>query len=62
MTHPGLVNTISYHTSNNNKFEWSDNNFSKIRNIINQYPKGKQQSAVLPVLDIAQRQNQRMAF
>ena len=55
MKHPGLTNIISNH--NSNKFEWSENNFLKIKNIIDQYPKGKQQSAVLPVLDIAQRQN-----
>ena len=55
MRHPGLINTISNHTSD--KFEWSENNFSIIKNIIDKYPKGKQQSAVLPVLDIAQRQN-----
>ena len=56
MKHPGLTNIISDH--NSNKFEWSENNFSEIKKIINKYPKGKQQSAVLPILDIAQRQNQ----
>ena len=56
MKHPGLINIIANHTTN--KFEWSENNFLKIKNIIEKYPKGKQQSAVLPVLDIAQRQNQ----
>ena len=55
MKHPGLTNIISNH--NSNKFEWSENSFLKIKNIIDKYPKGKQQSAVLPVLDIAQRQN-----
>ena len=55
MKHPGLINTFSNHASN--KFEWSENNFLKIKNIIEKYPKGKQQSAVLPLLDIAQRQN-----
>ena len=55
MKHPGLTNIISNH--NSNKFEWSEINFLKIKNIIDKYPKGKQQSAVLPVLDIAQRQN-----
>jgi len=56
MKHPGLINTISNHTTD--KFEWSEKNILKIKSIIDKYPKGKQQSAVLPVLDIAQRQNQ----
>ena len=56
MKHPGLINIISNHTTD--KFEWSEKNIIKIKNIIDKYPKGKQQSAVLPVLDIAQRQNQ----
>ena len=56
MKHPGLINIISNHTTD--KFEWSEKNIIKIKSIIDKYPKGKQQSAVLPVLDIAQRQNQ----
>ena len=56
MKHPGLINMISNHTSD--KFKWSEKNILKIKNIIDKYPKGKQQSAVLPILDIAQRQNQ----
>ena len=56
MKHPGLINMISNHTSD--KFQWSEKNLLKINNIIDKYPKGKQQSAVLPLLDIAQRQNQ----
>ena len=55
MKHPGLINEFNYTDSSN--FEWSDNNFNKIKKIINKYPQGKQQSAILPVLDIAQRQN-----
>ena len=55
MKHPGMINEINYTDSSN--FEWSDNNFNKIKKIINKYPQGKQQSAILPVLDIAQRQN-----
>ena len=35
----------------------SKENFDKVQKIINKYPTGKQQSAVIPVLDIAQRQN-----
>ena len=55
MKHPGLINIIANTT---NKFEWSEKNILKIKSIVDKYPKGKQQSAVLPVLDIAQRQNQ----
>ena len=55
MKHPGLINEFNYTDSSN--FEWSDNNFNKIKKIINKYPEGKQQSAILPILDIAQRQN-----
>ena len=55
MKHPGMINVINDYDSSN--FEWSENNFNKIKKIINKYPKSKQQSAVIPVLDIAQRQN-----
>ena len=55
MNHPGMINTIS--NINSNTFEWSEENFSKVKTIIDKYPSGKQQSAVIPVLDLAQRQN-----
>ena len=55
MNHPGMINTVS--NINSNTFEWSEENFSKVKTIIDKYPSGKQQSAVLPVLDLAQRQN-----
>ena len=55
MKHPGMINVIK--DSNTSKFEWSEDNLNKIKKIINKYPLGKQQSAVIPVLDIAQRQN-----
>ena len=55
MKHPGMINEINY--TDSSIFEWSDNNFIKIKNILNKYPQGKKQSAILPVLDIAQRQN-----
>ena len=55
MSHPGMLNVFSDNVSG--KFEWSKENFEKINKIIKKYPSGKQQSAVLPVLDIAQRQN-----
>ena len=56
LKHPGMLNFIEDSDSTN--FEWSKDNFDKIKKIIDKYPKGKQHSAVLPVLDIAQRQNQ----
>ena len=55
MNHPGTINTVS--NINSNTFEWSEENFSKVKTIIDKYPSGKQQSAVIPVLDLAQRQN-----
>ena len=55
MNHPGMINTVS--NINSNTFEWSEENFSKVKTIIDKYPGGKQQSAVIPVLDLAQRQN-----
>ena len=55
MNHPGMINAVS--NINSNTFEWSEENFSKVKTIIDKYPSGKQQSAVIPVLDLAQRQN-----
>ncbi len=55
MKHPGLINKV--HQTKNEVFNWSDDNFAKAQNIIKKYPNGRQQSAVLPLLDLAQRQN-----
>ncbi len=55
MKHPGMINEINY--TDSSIFEWSDSNFIKIKNILNKYPQCKKQSAILPILDIAQRQN-----
>ena len=55
MKHPGMINSVT--NIDPNTFEWSKENFSKIKIIIEKYPRGKQQSAVVPVLDIAQKQN-----
>jgi len=38
-------------------FAFSDGNAEKARAIIAKYPPGRQQSAVMPLLDLAQRQN-----
>ena len=55
MKHPGMINTIIDNV--NDAFEWSKENFSKAKMIIEKYPNGRQQSAVIPLLDLAQRQN-----
>jgi len=56
MKHPGLINKVNEKL--NEAFEWSEINYSKVQNIIKIYPVGKQQSAVIPLLDLAQRQNE----
>lgn len=38
-------------------FTFTDENMKKIEAIVAKYPKGKQQSAVMPLLDLAQRQH-----
>ena len=55
MKHPGMTNKV-YNISND-IFEWSEDNFKRVSEIIKKYPDSKQQSAVIPLLDIAQRQN-----
>ena len=37
-------------------FQWTDDNARKAREIIAHYPEGRQVSAVIPLLDLAQRQ------
>lgn len=39
------------------KFAFDKDNLKKMKEIIGKYPKGRQKSAVLPLLDMAQRQN-----
>ena len=55
MHHPGTNNKV-YKKINDN-FEWSSENFKKISKIIKKYPSNRIQSAVIPLLDLAQRQN-----
>ena len=55
MHHPGTNNKV-YKKINDN-FEWSSENFKKIAKIIKKYPSDRIQSAVIPLLDLAQRQN-----
>ena len=55
MKHPGFINSIK--GDENELFEWSETNFLKAKQIIEKYPKERKQSAVIPLLDLAQRQN-----
>ena len=55
MRHPGMTNKV-YNVSDD-YFEWSEDSFKRVSEIIKKYPDSKQQSAVIPLLDIAQRQN-----
>ena len=55
MRHPGMINKV-YNVSDE-IFNWSQDNFKRASEIIKKYPKSKQQSAVIPLLDLAQRQN-----
>ena len=55
MKHPGLINSIE--DNEKDLFEWSETNFLKVKKIIEKYPSGRKQSAVIPLLDLAQRQN-----
>jgi NADH-quinone oxidoreductase subunit E len=38
------------------EFQWTEENARKVREIIARYPEGRQVSAVIPLLDLAQRQ------
>lgn len=40
-----------------NEFKFSSENLKKIKEILKKYPDNKQQSAVMPLLDLAQRQH-----
>ena len=54
MKHPGMINSV---IDEEDFFEWSDGSFLLAKKIIDKYPNGRQQSAVIPLLDLAQRQN-----
>ena len=55
MKHPGMLNKVI--DDENEIFEWSKESFNKARKIIQKYPLGREQSAVIPLLDLAQRQH-----
>ena len=52
--HPGLSNNF---IRSGEKFEWSKENLKEIKKIISKYPKERKQSAVMPLLYLAQEQN-----
>jgi NADH-quinone oxidoreductase E subunit len=43
---------------NKKHFLFDEANIEEVKRIINKYPEGRQKSAILPILDIAQRQNE----
>ena len=55
MKHPGMINLVK--NNEKNIFQWSKENFIRVKKIIEKYPIKRQQSAVIPLLDLAQRQN-----
>ena len=55
MKHPGMINKV-YNVSDE-IFNWSEDNFKRASEIIKKYPDSRQQSAVIPLIDLAQRQN-----
>ena len=55
MKHPGMINKV-YNVSDE-IFNWSEDSFKRVSEIIKKYPDSRQQSAVIPLLDLAQRQN-----
>ena len=52
--HPGLSNNFAH---SGEKFEWSKDNAKSIKKIISKYPPERKQSAVMPLLYLAQEQN-----
>ena len=52
--HPGLSNTFIH---SGEKFEWSKENLKSIKKIISKYQPERKQSAVMPLLYLAQDQN-----
>ena len=55
MKHPGMINKV--YNVPDEIFNWSEDSFKKASEIIKKYPDSRQQSAVIPLLDLAQRQN-----
>ena len=55
MKHPGMTNKVC--NISDEIFNWSEDNFKRVSEIIKKYPTSRQQSAVIPLLELAQRQN-----
>ena len=55
MKHTGMINKVF--NLPDEIFDWSKDNFERASEIIKKYPNSRQQSAVIPLLDLAQRQN-----
>ena len=51
------MKTTSYSAPDSGDFAFNEENRKRAETIIARYPEGRQQSAVIPLLDIAQRQN-----
>ena len=56
MKHPGLINKSN--ATQPKTFIWNNDNNKRIKKILDKYPKEKKQSAVLPLLFLAQKQNE----
>lgn len=52
-----IMATPPKHVDQPKSFEFTPENQEKIKEIISRYPEGRQQSAVMPLLDLAQRQH-----
>ena len=52
-----LSNINKIYNISDETFNWSEDNFKRASEIIKKYPDSRQQSAVIPLLDLAQRQN-----
>lgn len=54
MSHTASATPEQHHTFDG--FDWTAENAKRVKTIIARYPEGRQQSAVMPLLDLAQRQ------
>ena len=54
MSHPAFATPEQHHAFDG--FKWTAENAKRAKTIIARYPEGRQQSAVMPLLDLAQRQ------
>ena len=52
-----MSHACHHHFEQPKEFTFSEENMKEIAHVISKYPKGKQQSAIMPLLDLAQRQH-----